>query len=357
MLQRDFDPAYHPFPGRQSFLESNEATADFISAFYEPERDTGTQDSWRQELIEEGKKAAAVPTRALEDPLNQYILNQFVPPLLAMLEKLRLKLNRKIALGTLRTEIINAVALRVPGSTGAFVIGLNTGTVRFMTSAAAIFSKCIPILEEKPPSVGALTDHVANFASDCLAWLPRELSAAFSAYLSGQTPPRIAVPVARLGICTSFSRAMLSFVLAHELAHVALGHLESGTDTSYAIRNNTAHVVKPTWHEEYEADRLGAEITLQAMKELGPLFTWAHPPGVPLALYSLELLERARSIKGGYIPAPTDSHPLSHDRLYRLYETVSSTTAFRDAAFFSEMVGAVIELAWPETQERLLGAG
>lgn len=353
-LQRETEPYYDPDPERREVLKKNNEVIEYLLGLRVPEWDPEDPETLREQLSAEGVASATVPSSPLEGPITQYLLNLCVPPIIGSLRAAGYEVPKGVAVGTLRTGEVNAMALAVPGVKDAFVIAYNTGTILYLQSAGVLFStffpKAVLNMRPGPELVNKVFEHAQTLHDD----VTDRLSSLLAAILDNLAPRPLSVERERLGIATAFSRSMLSFVLAHEYAHVVLGHLEHASVVPRMLGTVSGDTLEPGWEDEFAADVLGARATLVALSELGPIHSWAHSVGVPLTLYALELLERAADTRYGISSdGGRSSHPPTSERLYSVYSDVLIKRQLAFAAGFSEIVGAVVEFAWPSVAEQL----
>jgi hypothetical protein len=346
-LQQETSPLYNPAREREDALRSNERVADELIRLHDPATHPKDQTILRSELVAEGIAAATRPTSPFEGPISQGFLNLHVPSVLAAVRALGFAAPSNVAIGTLWTGDINALAIRVPNENNIFVIAYSTGTFLYFEAISALFSRCIPsdILDGTVVDPLDGLSRVIDFAEESNASVSQNLSRILSSALDGSYR-RQEGEQHRMGIHSSFSRSMGSFVLAHEFGHVILGHLQRAAVSERKLGSFKVQTLHPAWQDEFQADAFGARVAIKAMEQLGPLYTWAHPVGVPLALYAFELLERAANLG---VDVEHTTHPPTEQRLYKLYEDVLGKTGFARAVALSEMVGVIVEHAWDDT--------
>jgi hypothetical protein len=207
---------------RRATLELNEQSVEQLLTTFSVAAENW--ESLKHELVGAGMASATQFSSPLEPPETQSWLNLCVAPVRAALAA-EGHIVPNIAVGSLRTGDVNAQAIKVPGSQGAYVIVYDRGTFRYLAAAGAVFSKCIP--DEffntpiTPRIVSVVSDYAARMHEEIAEWM----SSLLCNTLKGEPPEPMDLTYDRVGIMTAFSRAMVSFVLAHEYSHVVLGHL------------------------------------------------------------------------------------------------------------------------------------
>jgi IrrE N-terminal-like domain len=256
-------------------------------------------------------------------------------------------------LATLPSGDVNARILIEP-STKAPIIFFEQGLFPFFHHFAMLLGWAMP-----PLSLPQLADDVALSRLRHGYAIPPQSSQFFlgllGAYVIGGNPSDSPSPIPRpdhnLFVAMTLLNAMEKFVMAHELGHVALGHLQNATATQ-----------KEAWEQEYEADEAGARLVCeQAHAELGHWAAafWA----CDLALTLLVLLYRAIGImqfggsKLGWIDT---THPDPLSRRTRLRDRAAAVAAnLPDSghAAIAELCGmsdAIVGSLWEQAGPLLL---
>jgi hypothetical protein len=203
------------------------------------------------------------------------------------------------ALGTLRTLQLNAQAIPIPSADG-YVIAFESGLFVFTGNWAEVLAKCTLGAND-----GALLDRFVD-----LFFCQVVLGTA--AYLDDR--PAREPMLAQLG--DAFARVCEAFLLAHEYAHITLGHrpreLEAGAG-SYHAQGFEAR-------QEFEADELAFRIVMRA---------FPHPEHVYVSVAGLfaglHLAERGFALaEGNAAPIPqSGSHPPAIERRRRLLDLMN----------------------------------
>lgn len=118
-----------------------------------------------------------------------------------------------------------------------------------------------------------------------------------------------------------------TFVVAHEYAHSLCGHIDqrhiSSDDISKTLLDDTGiETIYHQWEDEFEADTIGAYITLEAMSIEYPDFSkWIRLLGVYLCMKVFELQDKIKRAKLGK-DARSKSHPPGTERKKRFLKAL-----------------------------------
>jgi hypothetical protein len=301
-------------------------------------------------------KYVAEPSTPYESPTFQAILRPDQELLLSTLEEIGLPLPRPVVLATLPTGQVNARSRRIRGSDEIAIL-FEHGLMHYLYLFSFVVGFAVPanwwapLVSEGPNA--QISSLVARLGQEETKADPRaaatHLGRLVQAYVIDGNPRAAARPRVRgaMLVASSVLRQIRLFIVAHELMHVALGHLEiSGDSISRADR----------WEREFDADINGASLAASCFG--GPptvLGLWS----CHLALIALDFVERAVTyLDSGSIDCPgTDTHPPSHERASALIRyqvnALSENGRSLDALHFAELVdrsGALMEQAWSATK-------
>ncbi len=114
----------------------------------------------------------------------------------------------------------------------------------------------------------------------------------------------------------------LRFVIAHELAHIKLGHLRDTSQSAAMVLSSgtTISVIRKNWTQEFEADDEAIRLLLTSFRALTPFGIPELDHRIQLAVYSaplmffsyLHMVEKALSLTDD-----SSSHPSSKSRMSR----------------------------------------
>jgi hypothetical protein len=125
----------------------------------------------------------------------------------------------------------------------------------------------------------------------------------------------------------TISRAIRLFVVAHEVAHVELGHLDTGVHHALSLPGGSLDVIGKSVQQEYEADALGQEILTRVAEKTAP-----NPDGSGgsllfvcggLCFLTIEMIVSCvQQFMLGKPKSVSPTHPSSPDRISALYKTL-----------------------------------
>lgn len=137
--------------------------------------------------------------------------------------------------------------------------------------------------------------------------------------------PSLQIPVESLYLATVQALAVETFVLAHEIAHVVAGHLESATTKAavpVAGTELSLDVLHQSWEQEFEADALGLLLYQAACGSIPALQGIREPARsvTPLLFFSLVALVETNLHREDGL----STHPPARDRLSNLLSVIEA---------------------------------
>lgn len=287
----------------------------------------------------------------LENPTFYAIVNECANDVHRYAKAMGYEAPTEICYGTLPTDDVNGMAIKPPLGDGVIIV-LNHGTIlALMQMAKAVAS----FFAFKPSSVdGAfefastsdfdrrfeehLRGHVSFVESACsliglrISITPAEpLTSAADLWEHGRE---------RVGLILSDHSTM--FVVAHEYAHVALGH-SSANVVSHRIQNIPVEKITRNWQQEIDADEMGSAIVLMYCLEHGQTFATMFA-GVEFFLLCADLVERMLGVEF------SSSHPPASRRRDRIRKAFA--TAQPDIAQEALATGDIMERIFSNLWER-----
>jgi hypothetical protein len=263
-----------------------------------------------------------------ERPDRRRTLSDLVVRIEAAALALGLALPRRPVVGTLPTRDLNAQALPGPPGEGHIIV-FESGIFSYTSLLAKIAAWALNITFDgdslhvlQPPEIPA---HVATHPQI----LQMFADLAFSQAILGTSiyAVQFEVPPAHDRIAAHLSGCVNTFILAHEYAHVILGH-------------TGVHAVGSAKHEqEYEADAMAFDITAEAWRQ-----PWAHAAAT-LFLSGAAAIARANAvfITGTAEVPPSETHPPLSERQGRINARLRQTVEPQRAEVTMRLSGS---MAW-----------
>jgi hypothetical protein len=224
-----------------------------------------------------------------------------------------LSMDQPVELGSLSGRV-NAMTLPVPGSEELLVI-FETQLFTFTYLLAKILAQAET--ETVDPSVDQIESHLGQ--QPLIAERFYDLLANY--LITGM--PMLAKPYLLDGdmavagglIC----HAMRTFIMAHEYAHLALGHISAERTRQTKIGSIDLPQYAYSWHQEYIADEVGMYLAIRALTEQDYSFPTAYAAG-DFFLTAMHLFTRSLFIlaHGEDVDPPSDTHPPLYLRRARL---------------------------------------
>jgi len=272
----------------------------------------GTKREFRK-TIRDARKTIPTP---LEDFNSHVIMKHLAGQLEKAARQQKLNLPQMPVYGSLPVGQLNAMAIRVPGS-GKHLIAFQDGVFGFanlLTKAVATSFRLKRIFAdgEQAEFSWKLRDFKRSWAKDDEPL--RRLGQFLHAYLVfgdanqadqyfAQAPFHLPAFVLREGFEL--------FLFGHELGHIAAGHLGNAPEAQHMMGAMEVEAYTSNWEMEFEADRIGMDLAIQAMLNNRLDFANSYS-GIDMAFSAMEILDLAKStlVHGEPIPAPaTESHP------------------------------------------------
>jgi hypothetical protein len=273
-----------------------------------------------------------LPTR-FEDRLLYPIAKRLFETVVRSLDDHGIPGDDALLLATLPSGDVNARVSRVPRSEVS-VLFFEQGLFQFLHDFA-----CVSAWAAQPLGPWELSSDPALAQLPRRYTMPPQASELFTGsllgYVASGTPLADPIPHSapdyNRWLCVTLNAQMLLFVLAHELAHVKLGHLrvkDSDRETS--------------WEQEYEADVAAATFVIARAGEQG-LSPAVGYWGCDIALTCLHLLHRGIGVMefGGMPVWTSATHP---DVLSRRENLRALVSKLADGSMPPAAVGAVKEL-------------
>lgn len=207
--------------------------------------------------------------------------------------------SHRVLFGTLRSGNVNGTSVKIDGIDGYLVV-IEDGLFLFAHLMAKVLSSAFPIRSTNQEKVKLGYDeesverHIANNKE-----LAQHFFDVLNAFVVEGHPGKAAVYFLKTEIyrqiATSLTLAFEHFLVAHEYAHLVLGHLDSPNNESTSIGPLTLEegirAMGTSWQQEGDADQLGLVLTMECMHEMNlpPFIAYG---GAVMVLMCSEVVER-----------------------------------------------------------------
>ncbi len=268
----------------------------------------------KQQLIENLKKRHQTPVPTpYEIPILRSLLVGLVNDVRAVARRNRLRLPRNIVFGVLPTGEVNAMVIQVPSGRGA-VVAVDLGTFLYVHLMAKAISSFIPYagMNKRGPSFRLGRREIERgFRSNPDAH--KRFLEVLTAYLLFGNPAR-APQYWQRGphhpITALLRDTAEMFIVAHEYAHLILGHIRIRRNTrTRSIRKGLkiTNISVHRWEQEILADNLALQVVVDHNLREGFPFRLAYW-GVDFFLSAIDFVDRANGI------SDTKTHPSARKR-------------------------------------------
>jgi hypothetical protein len=249
----------------------------------------------------------------LDEPHIREQAQNIIDGVLAMCRELGLDPDISIIVSTLATGQVNALCASSPFDTAYRHVFLDTDTAIFCHILGKLMAECYADQSDSGSDLDLLSETaIANAAH------PQHLAKVvemFSALVVNGTvraaKPFTSSPTA-IQSATLFGLALLAFPLAHEVAHLQLGHLDRDRDRGLEVEG--VNGFEPALHpyaDEFQADIQGAILTNQLFQHRGvaSIVTLTSPY---IFLKAVEIVEAGGNVFAASLVS--DTHPPANDR-------------------------------------------
>lgn len=322
------------------------------------------QVAWRKrefrKAIREARKTIPTP---LEDFNSHVIMKHLAGQLAKATRQQNLNLPQMPVYGSLPVGQLNAMAIGVPGS-GEHLIAFQDGVFSFvnlLTKAVATSFRLKRILAdgEQAEFSWKLRDFKRSWANDDEPL--RRLGEFLHAYLvfgdahqADQYFVRHPFHLPAFILREGFEL----FLFGHELGHIVAGHLGSAPKALHMIGAMEVEAASTSnWDMEFEADRIGMDLAIQAMLNNGCDFVNSYY-AMDMAFSAMEILDLAKStlVHGEPRPAPaSETHPRHTARRMFLRELLRrrlGKKAAKQPIKFGETLEEVLHQMWRHIEPR-----
>lgn len=227
-------------------------------------------------------------------------------------------IEKNVIFGTLLIPEINGMCIKAPS--GKYIICVPIGTLGYCQLLAKLLTNCINIKLE-----GSLLNPIFNyqevsqFLYKVISNFPN-LPAGSDDFYSKLRVNFENVNSQNENFCNTLGDYLVRFIIAHEIAHFILGHMEHSNLRKLEVSGKTAEIVFNTYHHELQADLL-ASILIDAHiqnKEKSEISKLAASISIPIFLSMVELLEEIKGLS-------SLDHPPGKKRRLAWEENMSGT--------------------------------
>ena len=321
-------------------------------------KDVTAQKEFIREL-----ETLSLPTD-FEDPLVYSILNNHSASIEQSISEFKLTLPFRPIIGTLPSGRVNAMAIALP--TGSdFLVVFERCVLVFAGSLCRIAASMFPQngcdehgrqqyrVPKNPEEVDNLLSENPSAQKDFEDLLFSYLfngDVSFSSYV---IPETATIPLKHLWV-----QSMELFIMGHEYAHIVLGHLSAGLRTRTHVAGQTVEEITPEWDQEIEADCLGIQLMLAAMRRnrIQPVLSFQ---GAELFFDAIEVVERGVALLacGDENRHMFTTHPPSSERrsiVRQLLEPCLGNDSAKAGCQIAEILQAIINRLWVRAKPILL---
>jgi hypothetical protein len=273
---------------------------------------------------------------------------------------------RRPLVGRLPTGQLNAVSMRVPGRSGAYLVLIEDQLALFASKLSKAVAWAIP--HGPADGTGNLTFQVGVptvteriRADPEVAERFAEIVVAYATTGTVGAAGHHLLPPGYLHFAYSLVTALEYFVLGHEYAHILNGHLDTTPVRTGALPATEAEALAYSWQQELDADLVGMILSINALIDHERLDMDFGFAGIGLFFDALDVMDRAVALlqTGDENARQIGSHPPSELRKQRLREFLprmagDDSERAKVALGLAEVQGEIIRLLWERARPVLV---
>ena len=286
------------------------------------------------QFFEMWKRSWIDPPTRYEHRISYSIIYRLAERIESAAAALRLNPAKTPIFGTIPTGRLNGIAAPVDNAR-YYVIILDRGVFAIANIFSSLIGQFIsPVNAMRSSGRGVDTNKVSLAIrpehEDLLFELVTNYVIAGEPHLTPKKPGSIG----HEPISSAMLAGMELFIVGHEYAHCAKGHLDRGKIIRRAFPGRIAiDEVCPDWKDEYEADFYGWLLT-ERVFDVDGTSTLLRSVGAESVFYVIEMLDKARSVLlyGEERESESCSHPPAKQRIERLRSAMFNEFGRRGAA-------------------------
>lgn len=299
----------------------------------------------------------------LEDAWTYSILETLANRLMKAAGGTEWALRKMPTFGTLPLGELNAMAIRVPRS-NEYLIAFQHGVFGFANLMVKAVAASYPIIESNAEDGARINFHPNEVAKrwDENPEPLHRLADLLTAYLIVGHPH--AARQYFLGnphayVSSAFLDGIELFIFGHEFGHVVGGHLDIRRFASQRVGSTEVERINPDWEMEFEADRIGCDLAMGAMREAKVQDSIAFT-GIDLFFSAMQLVDQALSVllHGEVVDAPESAtHPptiMRRDALRAKMKGQLPESELSMVVGFSSSAQVVLDQAWRRIQPQFV---
>lgn len=303
------------------------------------------QERLRATLSERSRDILAVeiPTGVRGNPAFYMVLMDLVRDVERAVARLGYEVPEEVTFGALPTGQINGLACAVPA--GGLIVALDDGVFTFFNLAAKAVATVYKMERTADGggvfrlAEGDIPRAVATSQEANRRWL-EALTATF-VYGHPELAPPWPPPDDKMIIIDSFLTPAEMFIVAHEFAHLILGHYDRQRSTSKRRMSGGVEIdnLETLREDELEADRIGLEILCEHYRQIG-----GSVENTRWAVRFLHGCLNTMTLDGlGSESVQTSTHPTVGERFERLFTQLAEEESVEaNIVDFSESVYVVM---------------
>lgn len=268
---------------------------------------------------------------------------------------------QNIIVASLRTEQVNAVAMRIK-ATGEFIIAFESQLFSFLNRFTKILTQALPRKDDTDDhfAFSILRKDVEEYVKENRAILFLFVDLMLSYVVKGtvEKAQNFSLEYPNYINGTHLLNAVELFIIAHEYSHIVRGHLNNGGNDEVELCNIQAEQFTRKWEQEFEADTVGLFFTIKSLINRGfqPDFDLV---GADLFFILQEMVAKAKSIVrygSEEVTEYSKSHPPAlarRENLRKAYRMSYNQEQLESAEYLPNALNEILDYLWEETRPYL----
>ena len=301
------------------------------------------------------------PHSKFQDFLVYSYLDSISVEVLKAASDIGIGINQKPLLGSIHTEKFNACAISIPESNESIILYESQFFIiigRFVKIIVQCFKDISPL--DKDFRVSTDKQNILEIINgdELIKSQFKDLVLGFILEKNVRETKSYAIREANNAIGNILLEAIHFFVMGHEYGHIYMRHFDSCDIAQLQISNIMGHQMIPKWEEEFDADKIGFYISIQAMKNAGYKEEFSLI-GASIFFSLCQLVDRAYCIKyNGHenFHELKGSHPPSSERINKIKTILNdqfNNEQLELALYLPTAIEEIVNLLWLEMKTEL----
>lgn len=296
-----------------------------------------------------------------QDVIAHQFISEIADIILEAARDLQISLKSAPIFGTLYTNRVNALAVRVPKSNNHLIL-IESNLIHFLNRFTQLIVRTFVRKGENDKvfhlscDIDDVRENLKNNRTIQLDF--DDLLRSFVIDKKVDSVVNTVLDRPRYILSTHILKSIDYFIIGHELGHVIRGHINQKTEST-KTNTTTDELRNRNWNMEYEADILGLQLSVQALKKEGFKEDF-YLIGGEFHFILSDIISKAKSIiKTGHEENSNmnDSHPFYIDRrknIRRVMKDELNDDEFESAIYLPNTMEMILNELWSKSKHLFL---